>query len=343
MRILLATDAWAPQVNGVVNTLRNTVDWLGRFGHEVEVITPRQFRTVPMPTYPEIRLAVAPGSVIRQRIEAFAPDAVHISTEGPIGLAARRCCLARGLRFSTAYHTRFPEYISARTGLPPGAFYPLMRWFHGASSSVMVGTPALRDELEQRGLRRLRDWSRGVDTSRFHPAKDRRAEPGGPVFLYAGRVAVEKNIETFLALDLPGRKVVVGDGPARESLQRKFPAVEFAGMKTGDELVAFYQRADVFVFPSLTDTFGLVMLEALACGTPVAAFPVSGPIDVIKDPAAGVLDADLRTACLAALQRDRGAARAYAERFSWERCSRQFESNLVASRGHWQQVAVAGA
>ncbi len=342
MRVLLATDAWAPQVNGVVNTLRNTVTWLRRFGHEVEVVTSEGLRSVPLPSYPEIRLAVAPGRAVRDRIEAFRPDAIHISTEGPIGLAARRYCVARGLAFTTAYHTRFPEYVAARTHLPTSWLYPAVKWFHRPSSAIMVATPFLRLELERRGFGNLRDWSRGVDTELFRPVDDRSHEWRSPVFLYVGRVAIEKNIEAFLSLDLPGTKVVVGDGPAREGLMRRFPSAVFAGMKHGEELVSFYQRADVFVFPSRTDTFGLVMTEAMACGTPVAAYPVSGPIDVIDDPDAGVLDDDLRAACLRALSLDRHRVRRVAMRYSWAECTRQFAANLVSVLGADSRAPVHG-
>lgn len=329
MRILLATDAWAPQINGVVNTLRNTVTWLTRFGHEVEMLTPEGFRTMPLPTYPEIRLALRPGPEVRRRIDAFRPDAIHIATEGPLGWAVRRECLARGLRFTTAYHTRFPEYVAARTGLPPAAFYPVMRHFHGRSSGIMVGTPALREELRRRGFGPLRDWSRGVDTAKFQPPPFSAVTWPRPVFLFVGRVAVEKNLEAFTTLALPGTKVIVGDGPARAALARRHPDVVFTGARIGEELVRCYQAADVFVFPSRTDTFGLVMLEAMACGVPVAAFPVRGPLDVVTDPTAGVLDDDLAAACLRALALDPRAVRRHAERFSWEACTRQFEANLV--------------
>lgn len=342
MRILLATDAWTPQVNGVVNTLRNTVTWLQRFGHEVEVVNAEGLRSVPLPSYPEIRLAVAPGRTVRDRIEAFRPEAIHIATEGPIGLAARRHCVARGLAFTTAYHTRFPEYVAARTPLPAEWLYPAVKWFHRPSSAIMVATPCLRLELERRGFDRVRDWSRGVDTELFQPAADRSHPWRAPVFLYVGRVAVEKNIEAFLGLDLPGTKVVVGDGPARERLMRRFPTAVFAGMRHGQDLVSFYQRADVFVFPSRTDTFGLVMAEAMACGTPVAAYPVSGPIDVIEDPDAGVLDDDLRSACLQALSLDRVRVRRAAMRFSWAACTRQFAANLVPVFGAQAGVAAHG-
>ncbi len=332
MRILLATDAWTPQVNGVVRTLGATVQWLRRFGHDVDVLNAEGMRTVPLPSYPEIRLAVRPGPAVRERIARFRPDAVHIATEGPIGWAARRACLDAGLAFTTAYHTRFPEYLAARVHLPASLFYPVVRHFHDRSCGVMVATPALRRELERRGFRNLRDWSRGVDTELFRPATDRPQALRRPVFLYAGRVAVEKNIEAFLALDLPGTKVVVGDGPARAALMRRHPEVLFAGMQHGEALVSYYQRADVFVFPSRTDTFGLVMLEAMACGTPVAAYPVSGPIDVVSDPAAGVLHEDLREACLAALRLDRDAVRAVAMTHAWATCTRQFVGNLVSAR-----------
>ncbi len=332
MRILLATDAWTPQVNGVVRTLGATVQWLRRFGHDVEVLNAEGMRTVPLPSYPEIRLALRPGPAVRDRIARFRPDAVHIATEGPIGWAARRACLDAGLAFTTAYHTRFPEYLAARVRLPASLFYPVVRHFHDRSSGVMVATPALRRELERRGFRNLRDWSRGVDTELFRPATERTQALRKPVFLYAGRVAVEKNIEAFLALDLPGTKVVVGDGPARAALMRRHPEVLFAGMQHGEALVSYYQRADVFVFPSRTDTFGLVMLEAMACGTPVAAYPVSGPIDVVRDPAAGVLHEDLRDACLAALRLDRDAVRAVAMTHAWATCTRQFVGNLVSAR-----------
>jgi glycosyltransferase involved in cell wall biosynthesis len=332
LRILLATDAWTPQVNGVVRTLGATVQWLRRFGHDVDVLNAEGMRTVPLPSYPEIRLAVRPGPAVRERIARFRPDAVHIATEGPIGWAARRACLDAGLAFTTAYHTRFPEYLAARVHLPASLFYPVVRHFHDRSCGVMVATPALRRELERRGFRNLRDWSRGVDTELFRPATDRPQALRRPVFLYAGRVAVEKNIEAFLALDLPGTKVVVGDGPARAALMRRHPEVLFAGMQHGEALVSYYQRADVFVFPSRTDTFGLVMLEAMACGTPVAAYPVSGPIDVVSDPAAGVLHEDLREACLAALRLDRDAVRAVAMTHAWATCTRQFVGNLVSAR-----------
>ncbi len=332
MRILLATDAWAPQVNGVVRTLGATVRWMQRFGHEVEVVNAEGLRTVPLPSYPEIRLAVRPGPAVRERIARFRPDAIHIATEGPIGWAARRACLDAGLAFTTAYHTRFPEYLAARVHLPATLFYAVVRRFHDRSSGVMVATPALRRELERRGFRNLRDWSRGVDTELFRPATDRTHAWRKPVFLYAGRVAVEKNIEAFLALDLPGTKVVVGDGPARAALMRRHPEVLFAGMQHGEALASYYQRADVFVFPSRTDTFGLVMLEAMACGTPVAAYPVSGPIDVVRDPAAGVLHEDLREACLAALRLDRDAVRSVAMTHAWAACTRQFVGHLVPTR-----------
>ena len=341
MRILLVTDAWAPQVNGVVVTLANTVRWLERWGHEVHVLSPEGFRTVPTPTYPEIPLAVFPGREVARRLRELQPDAVHIATEGPLGNAARRYCVKRGLAFTTAYHTCFPEYVKPRFGVPLSWTYAWMRRFHARSSAVLVATPAIRELLEARGFHNLADWSRGVDTELFHPVERRTSDWRRPVFLYVGRVAVEKNLPAFLELDLPGTKVVVGDGPQRRELQSRFRDAVFTGMKAGAELASYFQHADVFVFPSRTDTFGLVMVEAMACGTPVAAFPVRGPIDVVCDPSAGVLSEDLAVAARAALALDRATVRRCAERYSWEHSTRQFLSCLVPARRG--EAALAGA
>lgn len=343
MRILLVTDAWAPQVNGVVVSLVNTIRWLERWGHDVHVLSPEGFRTMPMPTYPEIPLAILPGREVARRIRDFESDAVHIATEGPIGGAARAYCLKQGLAFTTAYHTCFPEYVKPRFGVPLAWTYAWLRRFHGASSAVLVATRAIRELLEARGFRNIVEWSRGVDTDLFVPAEHRTSGLRRPVFLYVGRVAVEKNLPAFLGLDLPGTKVVVGDGPQRRELERRFPDAVFAGTKTGLELASHYQRADVFVFPSRTDTFGLVLAEAMACGTPVAAYPVRGPIDVITDPSAGVLGNDLGAAALAALALDREKVRRFAERYSWERSSRQFLASLVPARARREAAAVQAA
>ncbi len=332
MRVLIATDAWEPQVNGVVRTLLRTIAELREMGHTVEVVSPDQFKTVPLPTYPEIRLAMNAYEPMQDRFKAFEPEAIHVATEGPVGLAARRVCLEWSLPFTTSYHTRFPEYVSARLPAPLAAGYAYMRWFHKPSGRVMVATPSMRDELEKRGFRNLSPWTRGVDTELFHPRRE--GEPDvfeslpRPVFLNVGRVAVEKNIEAFVSLDLPGSMVVVGDGPAREELEAKYPHVRFLGAKFGAELAAAFACADVFVFPSLTDTFGLVILEAMGAGTPVAAYPAPGPIDIIPGSGAGACDADLKTACLACLPLDRGAVRAYAERFSWRASAEEFLRNL---------------
>jgi glycosyltransferase involved in cell wall biosynthesis len=341
LRILLVTDAWTPQLNGVVVTLANTVKWLERWGHAVQVLSPEGFRTFPMPTYPEIPLAILPGREVARRMRAFRPDAVHIATEGPIGGAARAYCLKHGLAFTTAYHTCFPEYVQPRFGVPLAWTYAWLRRFHAPSSALLVATPAIRALLEARGFSNLADWSRGVDTELFHPAEARFSDLPRPVFLNVGRVAIEKNLPAFLGLDLPGTKVVVGDGPQRKELESRFPEAVFVGTKTGAELASYFQRADAFVFPSRTDTFGLVLVEAMACGTPVAAFPVRGPIDVVTDPAAGVLDEDLAAAARAALALDRGQVRRVAERYSWEYSSRQFLSNLVPARR--RNAALAGA
>lgn len=337
MRILLATDAWEPQVNGVVRTLTRTVAECRAMGHEVEVIQPGLFKTVPLPSYPEIRLAIGVYEPIQERFKAFEPEAIHIATEGPIGLAARRLCLEWKLPFTTSYHTRFPEYVAARLPVPSAAGYAYMRWFHRPSGRVMVATPSFREELESRGFRNLSPWTRGVDTELFRP-RERRADGTWaptpldglprPIFLNVGRVAVEKNIEAFVELDLPGSKVVVGDGPSLEELTARYPEVLFTGARFGEELASYFAAADVFVFPSLTDTFGLVMLEAMATGSPVAGFPVAGPIDLLPGSGAGAVSEDLRTACLECLKCDRTVVRAYAETFSWHAAAEEFVRNL---------------
>jgi glycosyltransferase involved in cell wall biosynthesis len=336
MRILLATDAWEPQVNGVVRTLTRVVGELRAMGHTVDVVSPDQFPTFPLPTYPEIKLALGAYEPVQERFKLFEPEAIHIATEGPIGLAARRICTEWKLPFTTSYHTRFPEYVSARLPLPLAAGYSYMRWFHKPSGRLMVATPTMRDELVRHGFRNLSAWSRGVDTIQFHPR--RPDEPdlfeglARPVFLNVGRVAVEKNIEAFAKLDLPGTKVVIGDGPAREELAEKYPDVKFLGAKFGDELAAYFACADVFCFPSLTDTFGLVILEAMAAGVPVAGFNAPGPADIIPGSGAGALAPDqengLAEACLEALKCDRAVVRAFAEKFSWRACAEEFFKNL---------------
>ncbi|BBF87042.1 probable glycosyltransferase [Aquitalea magnusonii] len=329
MRILIVTDAWQPQVNGVVRTLTETSRELTAFGHQVEMITPLEFNTLPCPTYPDIRLSILPYHQVAQRIAGLSPHAIHIATEGPLGLAARRYCLRHKLAFTTAYHTRFPEYIAARTRLPLSISYAWMRRFHNAGSATMVPTQSIADDLRARGFSKVVLWSRGVDTQLFTPGtRERLDESQAPRFVYIGRVAVEKNIEAFLKLDLPGSKWVVGDGPLLPRLQREHPDVHFAGVFPQAELARFYRAADVFVFPSLTDTFGLVLLEAMACGTPVAAYPVAGPRDVVGNSGAGVLHEDLRQACLDALKIDRSHVRAVAEGFSWTAAARQFEQHL---------------
>lgn len=331
MRIALITDAWLPQVNGVVRTLTAITGELARRGHTIAVISPEQFRTVACPTYPEIRLAVVRARTIGERIESFAPDAIHIATEGPLGRGGRAHCLKAGRPFTTAFHTQFPEYLARRTGLPAAVFWPYFRRFHRHSAGIMVATETLRAQLAAHGLKRLHLWSRGVDLSRFRPDV---APPGlffelpRPIQLYVGRVAPEKNIEAFLANTRPGSKVVVGDGPALERLQAEFPEARFLGRRTGEALAACYAGADVFVFPSRTDTFGLVMLEALACGTPVAAFPVQGPADVL-DSRSGAMAERLEDAIAAALAVDRGDCLGRARAFSWQVSADQFLAALV--------------
>jgi glycosyltransferase involved in cell wall biosynthesis len=331
-RILIVTDAWKPQVNGVVRTLTTVMLELEAMGHVVEVIGPDRFRTLPCPTYPDIALSLLPRRRLIRLIKAFNPDALHIATEGPLGLAARSWAKRTGFEFTTAFHTRFAEYVKARIGLPVRPIYAWMRRFHAAGQGTMVATQSLRDELSARGFRNIRSWSRGVDLNQFKSyPQDRFAHLPGPIFICVGRIAVEKNISTFLDLELPGSKVVVGGGPQLASLRREYPHVTFTGPLYGEALARAYSGADVFVFPSRTDTFGLVILEALACGTPVAAFPVTGPKDVLANAAGniGSVNEDLLVAALDALNADREACRVHAERYSWRACAEIFLSHLV--------------
>jgi glycosyltransferase involved in cell wall biosynthesis len=334
-RILIITDAWKPQVNGVVRTLVTVADELRSMGHVVEVIGPDRFRTMPCPTYPDIALSLLPRRRLVRMIEDFRPDALHIATEGPLGLAARRWAKRTGFAFTTAFHTRFAEYIHARTRMPMRPIYAWMRRFHGAGQGTMVATQSLRDELASRGFRNIRSWSRGVDLDLFKPFPREEWNLPRPIFIYVGRVAVEKNIGAFLDLDLPGSKVVVGGGPQLATLKRAYPDVTFTGPRHGEALARAYAGADVFVFPSLTDTFGLVLLESLACGTPVAAFPVTGPKDVLADAEGkiGAINTDLRAAALDALTADRLACRGHAEQYSWRACAEMFLSHLVPLMG----------
>lgn len=333
MKLALITDAWLPQVNGVVRTLGHTVRDLSSAGHEVTVISPADFRTIPCPTYPEIRLALFAGRAVRQRLTVLAPDAVHIATEGPLGLAARNWCIQRGWPFTTAYHTQFPEYLRARFPIPLSLGYAAVRWFHGGASRTLVTTRTMQLHLEARGFRNLALWGRGVDTELFRPRDKALLELPRPVFLYFGRLAVEKGVEDFLRLDLPGTKLVVGDGPAAGMLRTRYPEAHFAGLRHGEDLAAHIAASDVFVFPSRTDTFGLVLLEAMACGVPVAAYPVAGPVDVVVDGVTGVLHEDLRSAALAALQLSPDACRSHSMKHSWAAATSQFLASLVLRPG----------
>jgi glycosyltransferase involved in cell wall biosynthesis len=318
MRIAIVSDAWLPQTNGVVRTLGALRSELTRLGHEITMVTPDRFTTIACPTYREIRLAVAPGYELERQLKQARPDSIHIATEGPLGIAARRYCTRRGLPFTTSFHTKFPDYIESRLGIPPSWIWELLRRFHAPASCTMVATESIRRELESHGFTQLRRWTRGVDLSLFRPGPKSATDWKRPIFLSVGRLAVEKNLSAFLDLDLPGTKLVVGDGPDRASLRDRYPDARFLGRLEGAELAAIYALADAFVFPSVTDTFGLVLLEALASGVPVAAFPVPGPLDVIEDSAAGVLDWDLRSAALAALEID----------FTWNASAEQFLGNL---------------
>lgn len=327
MKVLVATDAWHPQVNGVVRTLAMMSEATRALGVEMVFLTPESFRTVAMPGYPGIRLALPRPRTIARLIEEAHADAIHIATEGPIGMLVRRYCRTRGLAVSSSFHTRFPEYVSARLPVPESWVWAGLRWFHSHSGSVMAATPPLAQELSARGFANVSIWPRGVDANLFRPRAIDLCYPR-PVFLYVGRLAVEKNIEAFLELDLPGTKVVVGDGPQRASLQRRYRDAMFLGEQFGERLAEIYAAADAFVFPSRTDTFGLVLLEALASGVPVAAFPVTGPRDVIGNAPVGVLHEDLREACLAALRLSREDCRAFALERSWEASARAFLDNI---------------
>ena len=331
-RVLIVSDAWKPQVNGVVRTL----EWLAAeapaFGVDVVMLTPERFRSIPMPTYPEIRLSLTGASTIAAMIDEIDPDAIHIATEGPLGFLARRHCLVRKRPFTTCYHTRFPEYIAARFPIPQALIYAWLRRFHNAGSTTLVATGGLRDELASHGFSKLKTWCRGIDLNLFGKGQKINLGARGPIFLYVGRVAVEKNIEAFLSLDLPGTKMIVGEGPARQDLQKKFPSARFLGMKSGQELANIYASADVFVFPSRTDTFGLVMLEALAAGTPVAAFPVTGPMEVLAGSRCGVMHEDLRKAALTALEIPRDACKAFAKRHGMRESAAHFFSHVAAVR-----------
>ena len=341
MRIAIVTDAWSPQVNGVVRTLQATRSELTRQGHEVLVVSPDLYRSFPCPTYPEIRLALASARRVGERLRDFAPDAVHLSTEGPLCLAARRWCLRHGWRFTTAYHTQFPDYVAKRTGMPAEWIWSYIRWFHAASRAVLVSTPSVRRILAAHGISRVVPWSRGVDLRAFSP--DAAHHPAlaalpRPILLYVGRVAIEKNVEAFLSCGHPGSKVVVGDGPALVALTSRFPDVHFLGALDGAMLAGAYAGADVFVFPSRTDTFGLVMIEALASGTPVAAYPVSGPIDIVT-PTTGALDDDLDQAIAVALTRDRADCAAYGRTYTWAASAAQFLAALVPLREPLENAA----
>lgn len=330
MRIAIVTDAWSPQTNGVVNTLRQTTACLEKLGHELLLVTPNLFQSVPCPTYPEIRLALFPYRAVSTLISGFKPDAVHIATEGSLGMAARRYCVRHGLQFTTSYHTQFPQYLRSRFPIPTSWSYRALQWFHGAATHCMVSTQTVRNQLAERGFRNLVHWQRGVDTELFRPRDKDFLQLPRPIATYVGRVAVEKNIDAFLRMPWKGSKLVIGDGPELPRLKSQYPEAVYAGFRFGEDLGQHLAASDVFVFPSLTDTFGLVNLEAMACGVPVAAYPVAGPIDVVENGVTGVLDEDLAQAALRALQIDPQKCRDRAMRSGWDLSSREFESNLVA-------------
>lgn len=332
MKIALISDAWHPQINGVVTTLTKTSEALTNLGHTIELIGPDRFNTWPCPGYPAVGLAFLCGPRLRPILEAFKPDAIHLATEGSIGFAARRYCREYGYPYTTAFHSRFPEYFKLRIGLPLFISYNYLRWFHCESAGIMVSTPSLQQELSDKGFERLVLWSRGVDTGLFRPRDKNFIKDQRPIFMYTGRVAIEKNIEDFLNLDLPGTKYVVGDGPQRQELEQKYPQVRFLGYKTGEDLARLTAAADVVVFPSRTDTFGLVILEALASGVPVAAYPVQGPKDILTDDKAGAMDSDLKQAALRALTLNPDDCRRFAFNYTWKKSAEQFAGHLAPIR-----------
>jgi len=339
MKIAIATDAWHPQISGVVTTLSKTMEILRKRGCEVLCIHPGRFPlTIPCPTYPQIRLAVNPAKRLRQLLDRFQPHAIHCVTEGPIGLACRWYCRRHGLDFTTSFTTRFDEYVEMRSGIPGSLVFRFIKWFHSAASSVMISSDPLRNELKQKGIRNMVLWPRGVDTDLFRMRDKSFLKETRPIFIYVGRVAVEKNIEAFLSLDLPGTKCVVGNGPALNRLALKYAGARFFGAKEGVELARYFAAGDVLVFPSRTDTFGIVMLEAMACGVPVAGYPVRGPIDIVKQGVTGCIDQDLKKAALQALRLDPARCREAALSYSWEKSAQHFLKNLVDARADKQNM-----
>ena len=328
MNIVIATDAWRPQVNGVVRTYENVSEELIKMGHDVRFITPDDFTTIPCPTYPSIPLALFPGRKVNRMLDRLQPDAIHVATEGPIGTAARRYCVKHNISFTTSYHTQFPEYIKARVPIPLKWSYAYIKRFHNKAAHTFVPTKHMKQHLEKYGFNNVVLWSRGVDATIFKPKEKNFLQLERPIFVHMGRIAVEKNIEAFLSLDLPGSKLIVGDGPHLEKLKQEFPDVHYTGYKFGEELASYIAASDVFVFPSLTDTFGIVLLEAMSCGLPVAAYPVTGPIDVVENGVSGVLSDNLKQACLDAMKLNPADCIAHARKFSWENSANTFLDNL---------------
>lgn len=324
MKVAIVTDAWEPQVNGVVTTMRNTRKHVEKLGHRVQMITPDQFYSIPCPMYEEIRLSLKPYRKLATLLEAGQPDTIHIATEGPLGAAANKYCTRHGIPFTSSLHTRFPEYIRMRAPVPLNVSYYYLRNFHNAAQNTLVRTSTQKKELEKRGFRNLRVWPGAVDTDLFRFRGKDALSLRRPISMYMGRVAIEKGLDEFLQLNLPGTQVVVGGGPDLNRLKSRYPKAVFTGPKFGEELAGILSAADVFVFPSRTDTFGLCMLEAMACGVPVAAFPVPGPLDVVVNGSTGSLNTDLKKAILQALTLDGDACLEFAMDHNWENSTHRF-------------------
>ena len=335
MKILIVTDAWYPQVNGVCRTLKNLGDELKKIGHQVEYIEPNQFFTVPMPKYNEIKLSLNVWPRVGKLISKADADIIHIATEGPIGIFAKRYCVKNKLKFTTSYHTQFDKYLKLYYPyLPIKLAQKFLKGFHSKAEKILVTTQSMKDELQEIGFDKdkMVVWTRGANHGAFQKPKKINLEYKRPIYLYVGRVSIEKNIRAFLDLDLEGTKLIVGKGPDLDKLKKEYPEAIFRGERTNGELASYFASSDVFVFPSKTDTFGIVIIEALKCGLPVAAYPVAGPKDIFNGTNIGSLNNDLKKAALEALKSDRSACIEHAKKYTWENCAKIFLNSAVSNR-----------